>query len=594
MIIQALADYYDRKAADPESGIAPPGWEIKEIPYLIVLDKKGIPVDVVCTIQGTGKSKTTKKLLVPRDIGITSGHDKANLLWGRPEYIVGVESKKHAAEKHGAFQKRIIEIGEVDDPGWKAVQLFLALSLDEKLTKLAPFQCWQQAQADDAFMTFKLVGEVGIVALSTVVRNAINQYNALIKGETIHCLVTNVVEQLEDKHAGLKVKGCDKRTKLVSFNKESFTSYNKKQGANAPIGKSAAFAYTTALKNLLQENSPNLVMIGEASTVFWSEKGDNSNEEHRGQEENITCLFREPPKDDPDRGVTAVKALYESVRTGAYADEKGLRRFFVLGLSPNAARLAVRFWIVSTVRNMAENIVQHFEDTKIVHWPEEQDILSLSRFLISVARKGKTPLDTYKNIPPLLEGDMMRAILENWPYPRTLLQAVIRRVRAERKVNYPRAAIIKACLNRQTRFKNNDIQEELHVSLDLENKNIGYRLGRLFAVLEKIQSEANPRINTTIRDRFYGAASGTPVSVFPNLMRLKNHHLSKLENKGRRTKFELMLCEITSEITDFPKNLSLDDQGRFAIGYYHQRYQLYLDKVKNSVSPKEDKVNQNA
>ena len=172
----------------------------------------------------------------------------------------------------------------------------------------------------------------------------------------------------------------------------------------------------------------------------------------------------------------------------------------------------------------------------------------------------------------------MRAILEGLPYPDSILQAAIRRVKAERKIPFIRAALIKACINRQTRFRKHNQQEELTMSLDRDNPSIGYRIGRLFATLEKIQEEASPGINATIRDRYYAAASSSPATVFSRLMALKNHHLSKLENPGRRTNFERLISEIVSELDDFPAHLNLNEQGRFAIGYYHQRQDFFTTK----------------
>ena len=212
----------------------------------------------------------------------------------------------------------------------------------------------------------------------------------------------------------------------------------------------------------------------------------------------------------------------------------------------------------------------------IIHDPRERDFISLFRILVSTAVQGKA-----ENIPPNLAGDTMRSILQCLPYPQTLLQASINRIRAEHTVTYARAALIKACINRSTRFKTSNVEEELKMSLDESNTNIGYRLGRLFAALEKIQQKANPGINATIRDKFYGAASGTPVAVFGNLMRLKNHHLSKLESTGRRVFFERLLGRILDGVdadTAFPPHLSLEDQGRFAIGYYHQTQAFYTKK----------------
>jgi CRISPR-associated protein Csd1 len=248
----------------------------------------------------------------------------------------------------------------------------------------------------------------------------------------------------------------------------------------------------------------------------------------------------------------------------------------VLGLSPNASRIAIRFWIVDTVAGMAGKIKQHFDDLRIVHRPWDKDVFSIFRLLVCTAAQGKAD-----NIPPNLAGETMRAILEGLPYPQTLLQAVIRRIRAEHVVTYPRAALIKAFINRSTRFKNPRIEEALKMSLDESNTNIGYRLGRLFAVLEKIQQEANPGISATIRDRFYGAASGTPVTVFGNLMRLKNHHLSKLTSAGRRIYFEKLLGGIIDGVEAkiaFPTHLTLEEQGRFAIGYYHQQQDFFSKK----------------
>ncbi len=306
--------------------------------------------------------------------------------------------------------------------------------------------------------------------------------------------------------------------------------------------------------------------MGDASTVFWSAQED-------GFEAQVCDFFCEPPKDDPDRLVESVKSLYRSAETGAFVTDGDATRFYVLGLSPNVARLAVRFWHSGTVAEMADRFRRHFDDLQIAHGPKDKDHLSLWRYLVSTAALGKS-----ENITPNLAGDTMRAILEGRPYPRTLLQAAVLRIRAEHEISYSRAALIKATLNRSIRFNNPTHERELAVSLDTTHANIGYRLGRLFAVLEKIQERANPGINATIRDRFYGAASSTPVTVFGNLMRLKNHHLSKLENVGERINCEKLIGEIMSGIADFPPHLALDDQGRFAIGYYHQRQDFFTKK----------------
>lgn len=210
------------------------------------------------------------------------------------------------------------------------------------------------------------------------------------------------------------------------------------------------------------------------------------------------------------------------------------------------------------------NIKKHFDDFEIVRGPKEQKYLSLYQILSSTALQYKM-----ENVPPNLVGKVIESIIDGTPYPQSLLQQCIRRIRAEQNVNRARAAIIKAYLNRYKRILKTN-QKEITMSLDLTNINVAYRIGRLFSVLEKIQEEANPGINATIRDRFYGSASSSPITVFPRLLSLKNSHLKKL-NDGRKIYFEKLIGEIVNEIKSFPTNLSLNEQANFAIGYYHQR-----------------------
>jgi len=574
MILQALKEYYDRKVADPDSQMAPAGWEWKEIPFIVILDDQGIPVAIETTYEGSGKSRRAKPFLVPQAVKKTSGI-ASNLLWDNPEYVLGIPIKgrrDRVATQHAAFKKRIEELGEVSDPGLAAVKKFMALPVPNRQSLLKEHgEPWDQLIAEGANLTFKLTNQTDIVLASPPVKAAINKTSSPQPAAYSICSITGEKDFLERLHAPIKgVWGAQSSgANIVSFNLDAFKSFGKDQGANAPVGKKAAFAYTTALNRLLAKDSKQRMQVGDASTVFWSEKTCEI-------EQQFSDFFSEPPKDDPDRGTRAVESLFKAVQTGALPVQDSQLRFYVLGLAPNASRIAVRFWIADTVGGMAGKICRHFDDIRITHGPKDRDTLSLFRLLISTAAQGKS-----ENIPPNLAGDTMRAILEGLPYPKTLLQAAVRRNRAEQEVTYPRAALIKACLNRSTRFTNPEIKEELKMSLDPSNTNIGYRLGRLFAVLEKIQSEASPGINATIRDRFYGAASGTPVTVFGNLMRLKNHHLAKLENAGRRVNLERLIGEIMSGIGDFPAHLPLADQGRFAIGYYHQMQDFYTKKDKS-------------
>ncbi|MBC8555849.1 MAG: type I-C CRISPR-associated protein Cas8c/Csd1, partial [Candidatus Brocadiales bacterium] len=308
------------------------------------------------------------------------------------------------------------------------------------------------------------------------------------------------------------------------------------------------------------------IYVGGATTIFWAEKKHDI-------EDWFKDIFDEPVKEKSDQDNAAIKALFKAPEAGANPVIDDNIKFYVLGLSPNAARIAIRFWYAETVADVERNIRQHFEDIEIVRPPNQPKYLSLFRLLVSTALQGKSD-----NIQPNLTGDFMKAILASTPYPATLLSSAIRRIKAEREVTYQRVSLIKAILVRNTRFYKTNQKEEVGMSLDTSNTNTGYRLGRLFAVLEKVQEEASPGINATIRDRFYGSASSVPVTVFPHLMKLKNHHIAKFENKGRAVNLEKIIGEIVNDITDFPGHLSLDDQGRFAIGYYHQRQEFFKKK----------------
>ncbi len=568
MILHALKDYYDRKAADPAAEMAPPGWEWKEISFILELAADGTPVNLYSTVEGTGKARRAKRYLLPQGVKKTSGVS-SNFLWETPVYALGVGDGK-AKEKHAAFCEKITSLSGVPDPGLAALRKFL--EFPDKDVVLEKFgETWTTCKEEGANLTFQLAGEIVTIAESPAVRDAISRLSTTGTEEDAICLVTGNREPIARLHTAIKgVWGAQTSgANIVSFNAPAFCSYGKEQSFNAPVGAGSVFAYTTALNTLLHKDSTQRMQVGDASTVFWSARPS-------ALELTMLDVFGEPPKDDPDRNTRAVKSLYDSPEHGAFALDDAPNMFYVLGLSPNASRISIRFWIAETVEGMAGNIRQHFEDLQIVHGPKMPEILPLFRLLVSTAPLGKS-----ENIPPNLSGDTMRAILSGGLYPHTLLQNAILRIRAEREISYPRAALIKAYLNRSLRIKNPNNERMITMGLDLANKNQGYRLGRLFATLERIQERANPGINATIRDRFYGAASSTPVTVFGTLMRLKNHHLSKLDNRGEAVNYEKLLGEIIFEIKKFPSHLTLADQGFFSIGYYHQRQDFF--------TPKEDK-----
>lgn len=572
MILQALKEYYDRKAADPESGIAPEGWEKKEIPFVIVIDREGKLVQIEDTREGEGKKKRARSFVVPQGVKKTSGV-AANLLWDVAGYVFGIDTKgkpERALEQKEAFITRIEkELSNIAD-----VRPVLQFLNDVSITRLQSEANWAEIAEKNPNMSFRFADEQMLICQSDAICNA---FSTRTKGacKNGRCLVTGKECSIIPLHASIKgVYGAQSSgANIVSFNLDAFRSFNKEQGYNAPVGESTTFAYTTALNTLLGRDSKQRMSIGDASTVFWSEK-------NTAFESDFSLFFSEPPKDDPDAGIRKVKALFESVSSGAYCNDDSDSRFYVLGLAPNAARIAVRFWEVGTIGQFAEKIRQHFEDLSIVKPPKEPKFYSLWRLLVNIATQDKS-----ENIPPNIAGDFMRAVLAGAPYPATLLQAALRRIHSdtENRVKPVRAALIKAYLNRYYRFHPNQNHKEVTMGLDLSQPSIGYQLGRLFAALEKIQEEANPGINATIRERFYGSACASPVTVFANLMRLKNHHLAKMDNKGRVVNFERLLAEIVGRFNDFPAHLDLHEQGRFTIGYYHQRQNFFTKTTDNEI-----------
>jgi CRISPR-associated protein Csd1 len=276
-----------------------------------------------------------------------------------------------------------------------------------------------------------------------------------------------------------------------------------------------------------------------------------------------------------------VAKLFDALKSGQLPVGERDVKFFVLGLAPNAARIAVRFWLRAPLAELAPRVLQHFADLRVVRrYDGDPHTPSLFRLLTSLAVQNKAD-----NVPPRLAGEWMRSILEGLPYPAALLNAAVVRCKAEQEVSYLRATILKAWLNRDHRRRNPALpldHSEFKETLDMDQPDVPYRLGRLFAVLERIQQQAQPGINATIRDRYYGAASTTPVTVFTTLLRLKNAHLKKLaENQtihSERMVGEICGSVVDPKVNDFPRQMTLPEQGRFALGYYHQRQSFYAKK----------------
>lgn len=583
MILQALTKYYERIPT-----AATEGFQKQEIPFIIVLNRQGDFAGLVDTREDEGKKKRARPFLVPKAVK-KSVNIAANLLWGTPAYVLGrpkpdkkKDAKKlleRAKEQQASFLDRIRDTfsDNLSDEGVSAVIHFLE---KKNYENLFAYPLWLEIEGSGANMSFQLEGDSELICQRDAVRGAIIK-NSISENspETQVCLITGNHDIPARLHTAIKgVWGAQSSgANIVSFNLDAFKSYGKDQGYNAPVGIKAEFAYTTALNTLLAKGSRQRIQVGDASTVFWAEKKHEL-------EDWFADIFGEPAKGDSEQDNAAIKALFKAPETGASTVINDNTKFYVLGLSPNASRIAIRFWYAGSVTEVEGHIRQHFKDCSIVRSPKDPEFLSFFRLLVSTALQGKAD-----NIQPNLGGDFMKAILTDTPYPQTLLSSAVRRIRAEREITYPRASLIKAVLVRDTRFFNKT-DKEVSMSLDKSNTNQGYLLGRLFSVLERAQESASPGINATIRDRFYGSASSTPVAVFPHLMKLKNHHIAKLDNKGQAINLEKLMGEIIDGVQDFPSHLDLSDQGRFAVGYYHQRQDFFTKKDKTN--PKEDNSNE--
>lgn len=603
MILAALNDYYQRLVEDGSESISPLGYSQGKISYAILLNEDGGIVDVLDIRDTSGKKPVPRSLTIPqppkRAVNIS-----ACFLWDKTSYVLGVsrdgesaklrlasgeslvekEKKKlesqlnRLAQVHNAFKiMHREELYDIDDLGIKAFLSFLDAWRPDDFYEIPEFARHGEVILDSN-VVFRLNGEQRYLHERPAARSAW----ARLSGETASgnrtgiCLVTGEEAPLARLHPAIKgVMGAQSAgASIVSFNLDSFASYGKKQGENAPISEQVAFAYATVLNHLLQRGSRQQLRIGDASVVFWAEAPDKR--EAEGAERLLASFFN--PDDDDIRAITQLYDVLEQVRQGLPLRDLGAHledgtRIYVLGLSPNASRLSIRFWETQTLAMFAKRLARHFEDLRLEPSPWRTPP-AIWRLLLATApsRDGKSKSE---DVPPQLAGELTRAILNGGRYPRSLLTTVIMRLRADGEITGTRVALCKGILARDSRLGNKYTNEGVPpVSLDPTNADPGYLLGRLFSTLENVQRAAlGKQINATIRDRYYGAASATPASVFPVLLRNTQNHLSKLrkDKPGFAVNLEKEIGEIIGHLgSTFPKSLRVEAQGHFAIGYYHQ------------------------
>ncbi len=573
MILQALTRYYQRLIDRNVEGVPPYGFSPAKISYEILLTPEGDLVAVQETFDTTGKKPVPRVMNVPQPEKRTVGI-KSSFLWDKSSYVLGVSAtSKRADKEHQAFRALHEDVlADSDDPGLKALLTFLHGWTPERF---APPHFKDEMR--DTNMVFRLDGENQYLHERPAARAVRSRLlGAMTDGEqNAVCLVSGEHAPVARLHPAVKgVNGAQSSgASIVSFNLDAFTSYGKRQGENAPVSEQAAFAYTTALNYLLRRSEHNRqrLQIGDTTVVFWAEGDDPA--DAVSAEETLADML-EPPADDSNQTARVRQVLAGIAKGRPLIDiDPGLAegtRMYVLGLAPNASRLSIRFWLVDTLGTLVQHIVQHRMDLRLAPSPWKTEP-SAWRLALSTApsRDGRAKSE---DIPPQLAGELMRAILTGTRYPRSLLANTVMRMRSDGDISGIRVALCKAVLARSLRAQSS--QEEIPVTLDTQSTQPAYLLGRLFAVLEYAQRSAlGGQVNATIRDRYYGAASATPASIFPVLLRNTQNHLSKLrkERPGQAVNLEKDIREIVGGLPErFPRSLRIEDQGRFAIGYYHQ------------------------
>jgi len=585
MILQSLNELYSRLADDPAYEIAPPGFSPQKIGFRIVIKPDGTLFDIqdARSPDETGKLQNTV-MLVPGESKPSGSGLNPCTLWDNSAYLLGykkpdkdpLKAEKEMAralETFAACAKHHLAIElEINDSAYSAVCRFLDKWTPEQISNFPIIE-----ELGTGFGIFQIQGEKKPVHESTAIQDWWMRSQAAEEpGDPAQCLLTGEMLPIARLHPKIKgVTGAQSSgASIVSFNANAYESYGKSQSYNAPVSETAAFRYGTALNSLLSgpKSQKHRIRIGDTTTVFWTDKPSVV-------EDCFADIFSGGSQATIEMQDATKRAqlqrLLDAIRSGSgYQDFGELETpFHILGLAPNAARISIRFYHRSTTADLLTNLHDHQHSLEIVRQFTEQ---TGNRFpdpefpaVWQILRETSRAAD---DIPPLLGGALARAIIEGTPYPEGLFSAIIRRIHADRTINYLRAATLKAVLIRNH-------NQTIPTMLDTENTDPAYLLGRLFSALEKTQEDALGNVNAGIRDRFYSAASATPASVFPRLLRTYQHHLSKL-NGGSKVNRERIVQDIVASIeaSGFPNQFALKKQGIFAIGYYHQRKDFFTKK----------------
>lgn len=569
MILQSLVRLFEDLVQNGK--LSRPGWSQVKISYALCLGLDGTLEYVVPQLQEVSSGK--KIVLRPRIMNLPapvtrSSGIQPNFLWDNSSYLLGIDEKGKPERSRSCFQAcaRLHHqlLDQVSSPAATAIVRFFDTWQPEKAREHPALAETLEEILKGGNLCFRIDGQ--FAQDDPLIQEAWDRSYSDIQGELQQCLITGNQDVIEPVHPFIKgVYGAQSSgASIVSFNAPAFCSYGKEQSLNAPVGKYAAFAYTSALNYLLSDRD-NVHRIGDTSVVCWAE----------GAQTEYTLLanyaiygMEESPFSEED-----LRAAVKSIAAGLPCEQMHLdpqRSFYILGIAPNAARLAVRFFYRNTFGQFLRNVNNHHARMKIVG--SKYDFFPLWAML----RETVNPNTSDKSPSPVMSGAVARAIFSGTAYPAALLEATMLRIRAEREITPGRAAILKAYY-----LKNPSSQcpkEVLTVSLNPNSTNIPYTLGRLFAIYEAVQEAANPGINATIKDKYFGSAAATPGIIFPILDNLCQKHLRKLES-GYRIFYDRQIGQIKDVLGEtYPLRLSLPEQGSFNLGYYHQKQARYTKR----------------
>lgn len=598
MIINALKRYYEILIEDRKKCIPLYGYSCAKVGFTLNISLIGELLDVIpLKVESHNSKKLISRMLIVPEQKVRSSGIASNFMCDNSAYVLGIDNKgKPQRSKEAILAFKELHNDVLRNAKGQAAKAILAF-LDNWNIEFARQHpvlkgCLEEV-LEGSNLVFRLDGEIGYLHDDLEIKRLWEEYHSKNENDIIgQCLITGQSTNIAKLHPVIKniKKAQSSGASIVSFNANAYESYGKENGCISPMGKYAAFTYATVL-NCMLSCKKQKIQVGDATTVFWAESPEEIYTDLAAELFNPSSTQDEKESKNEHKRDMQIEELVKDIllktKSGMKINDlegkvNTQTKFYILGLSPNASRISIRFFHSDSFGGFLEKTAQHYEDMEIVkEFENNATNIPIWRMLSETI----SPKSSDKEAKPLLAGAMMRSIISGGMYPESFYNAIMLRVKTDTdiRVNYIRASIIKACLLRKARLtKNKYLEEVLTVSLNEQTNNSAYVLGRLFAVLEKTQRDAG---NETLKSRYFASACTTPGTVFPILIRLAQHHISKAEFGFVNDK---KIEAIINQIDSFPSHLKLEEQGLFSLGYYHQRVALWQKSTKENEKIKEE------